>query len=273
MEAEKVRVYVLARELGVEAKDLVDLCKRFGIDIKNQLSSVDLEQAARIRGTVCNSPSLRSVQTAVGPHELTPPLLSQQSLVLPSHPLPGLTRQFTEAAPPSVISGTVAVGGPSVLASVPELPITSHRAANLPPRLRPQSHYEPKKNSGVEHLLSTGEEAGLEKLDRISLVAEIDTECAVFKIRQITERLCRKVISAKGRRTLDEMIVMIERQNLLGKKAVAYLRQIQNLGNQAAHNTDDLFEEEFTLGDVNNASEALACVLEAALKHKRLGSG
>jgi hypothetical protein len=71
---------------------------------------------------------------------------------------------------------------------------------------------------------------------------------------------------------LDNLIAEIERQNLLGKNAVSYLRLIQSLGNQATHNTDDLFEEEFTQSDVNRAADALAGVLDAALKHKRMGA-
>lgn len=41
---EKTRVYALARELNVESKDLLDLCRQAGIDVKNQLSSLDPEQ-------------------------------------------------------------------------------------------------------------------------------------------------------------------------------------------------------------------------------------
>src|SRR2546425_11521186 len=41
---DKVRVYVLARELNMESKDLLDLCQKANIDVKNQLSSLDPEQ-------------------------------------------------------------------------------------------------------------------------------------------------------------------------------------------------------------------------------------
>jgi translation initiation factor IF-2 len=41
---EKVRVYLLARELNMESKDLLDLCRQAGIDVKNQLSSLDPDQ-------------------------------------------------------------------------------------------------------------------------------------------------------------------------------------------------------------------------------------
>jgi translation initiation factor IF-2 len=44
LQREKVRIYSLARELNIESKDLLELCKQAGIDVKNQLSSLDPEQ-------------------------------------------------------------------------------------------------------------------------------------------------------------------------------------------------------------------------------------
>jgi translation initiation factor IF-2 len=44
LQREKVRVYALARELNMESKDLLDLCRQAGYDVKNQLSSLDPEQ-------------------------------------------------------------------------------------------------------------------------------------------------------------------------------------------------------------------------------------
>jgi translation initiation factor IF-2 len=44
LQKEKVRIYALARELNMESKDLLDLCRQAGFDVKNQLSSLDPEQ-------------------------------------------------------------------------------------------------------------------------------------------------------------------------------------------------------------------------------------
>ncbi len=44
MQKEKVRVYQLARELNVDTKILLDLCKQSGFDVKNQLSNLEPEQ-------------------------------------------------------------------------------------------------------------------------------------------------------------------------------------------------------------------------------------
>jgi translation initiation factor IF-2 len=41
---DKIRIYALARELNVETKDLIDLCRQAGFDVKNQLSSLDPDQ-------------------------------------------------------------------------------------------------------------------------------------------------------------------------------------------------------------------------------------
>ena len=41
---DKIRIYALARELNVETKDLIDLCRQAGLDVKNQLSSLDPHQ-------------------------------------------------------------------------------------------------------------------------------------------------------------------------------------------------------------------------------------
>lgn len=115
----------------------------------------------------------------------------------------------------------------------------------------------------------------LGKLECIPLLAEIDVEAAMFKVRQITERLCRKILRAAGVKekelsNLNAMIDAIASRKLLTPKAVHHLDSIRALGNGATHNTDDLFAEEFTLHDVNSASSSLASVLDAAIKTGKL---
>src|SRR5205085_11576521 len=44
LQKEKIRVYVLARELNVDTKVLLDMCKQAGYDVKNQLSNLEPEQ-------------------------------------------------------------------------------------------------------------------------------------------------------------------------------------------------------------------------------------
>jgi translation initiation factor IF-2 len=52
LQKDKVRIYQLARDLNVESKDLLDLCRQSGIDVKNQLSSLDPDQRDMIEGLV-----------------------------------------------------------------------------------------------------------------------------------------------------------------------------------------------------------------------------
>ena len=40
---EKVRIFALARELDMETKDLLVLCQQNGLDVKNQLSTIEPE--------------------------------------------------------------------------------------------------------------------------------------------------------------------------------------------------------------------------------------
>src|SRR5262245_10162748 len=48
LQKEKVRVFELARELDMESKDLMALCRQHGIELKNQLSTVGPEQRDQI---------------------------------------------------------------------------------------------------------------------------------------------------------------------------------------------------------------------------------
>jgi hypothetical protein len=130
----------------------------------------------------------------------------------------------------------------------------------------------PVRNPGIDQLLVVGARAGFQELELVPRLAEIDTASAVFKILQVTERLCRRVLARKDALELSALIAGIEERGLLGKKAVSYLRHLEDLGQQATHKTDDPREEEFTLLDVNNAAATLASVIEAALRAKRLGT-
>ncbi|MBY0528143.1 MAG: translation initiation factor IF-2 [Gemmataceae bacterium] len=49
---EKVRVYELARELNMQSKDLLDMCRQAGYDVKNQLSSLEPDQRVAIEAMV-----------------------------------------------------------------------------------------------------------------------------------------------------------------------------------------------------------------------------
>jgi translation initiation factor IF-2 len=52
LQREKVRVYALARELNIDSKDLLELCRQAGLDVRNQLSSLDPEQRDQVEQLV-----------------------------------------------------------------------------------------------------------------------------------------------------------------------------------------------------------------------------
>src|SRR5213593_834002 len=49
---EKVRVYILARELNIDTADLLRMCINAGFDVKNQLSNLDPDQQQKLEEMV-----------------------------------------------------------------------------------------------------------------------------------------------------------------------------------------------------------------------------
>lgn len=46
----RIRVFALARELGVESAEIVKRCQSAGLDVRSQMSLISAEKAAIIRG-------------------------------------------------------------------------------------------------------------------------------------------------------------------------------------------------------------------------------
>ncbi|MGF1582656.1 MAG: translation initiation factor IF-2 [Gemmataceae bacterium] len=72
MTKEKVRVYALARELNMDSKDLLELCRANGLDLKNQLSSVDPDQRDMIEDLVKKGSSAPTPAKSVAPAPSAP---------------------------------------------------------------------------------------------------------------------------------------------------------------------------------------------------------
>ena len=70
MQKEKVRIFALARELDMESKDLLAVCRQHGIDVKNQLSTIEPELSDRIKQLVQGG----GVATAAPPKAALPPV-------------------------------------------------------------------------------------------------------------------------------------------------------------------------------------------------------
>jgi hypothetical protein len=174
----------------------------------------------------------------------------------------------TVATPQPTASATLPLAGEQrslTVFSAPPVVSIPRNGGETKVVLKPHAHYSPARNPGIERLLDVGEKAGFEELEKIACVAEIDTECAMFKIRKLTERLCCVLLKPAAVDNLNDAITEIGKQKLLGKKVVAYLDQIRKVANLAVHGSDDLFDSKFSMSDVNIAADALACVIDEAI--------
>jgi len=140
LQKDKVRIYILARELNMESKDLLDMCKDHGIDVKNQLSSVEPEVKDQIvamlkRGSAATAkPSstapIPTVTGKVPPLPPKPPVLST-----PGHRPPPAREPEPQAAKITSPAGPASVA--ETVAHPPETPKTNVTAATLSPPAKP----------------------------------------------------------------------------------------------------------------------------------------
>lgn len=85
MQKEKVRIYALARELDIESKDLLEMCRQAGYDVKNQLSSLDPDQRDAVELMV-----KKGAQSGGGVAVAAPP---KATTAAPAGPVPNLAPQ------------------------------------------------------------------------------------------------------------------------------------------------------------------------------------
>ncbi len=158
MQTEKIRVYVLARELNVDTKILLDMCKQAGYDVKNQLSSLEPEHrdaivallkagSAKPAGAAAPAkpvlptplPDQRNVRNLDSPRAARPALPAEE-------PAPEPVVAEPEAAEPEVaapdadipIAATIAATAPRP-ASMPKVPTSRMLNLNRPAQARPAS--------------------------------------------------------------------------------------------------------------------------------------
>jgi len=148
-----MRVYALAKQLDVESKILLDYCKELGFDIKNQLSSLDPEQADAViervkRGSKVAAPA----PAAPASPAVLPTNISTKVQTLPSRktaapkagesappapdaeaPLPPPAAAVPAPAPAPVVPAPAAASAPPVIAAAPPKPA----AAPVVPPARP----------------------------------------------------------------------------------------------------------------------------------------
>ena len=126
MQNEKVRIFALARELGMESKDLVALCKQHGIDVKSQLSTIEPE----VRDQVMQMVQKHGSGAAQPVHRpaTTPSLQEKRVRVLDVTPKtpPELRRPPQRPATPADTTGSTSV--PSAASPVAGLPVPTEKS-------------------------------------------------------------------------------------------------------------------------------------------------
>ena len=105
---EKVRVYILARELDIDTGELLRLCKQAGYDVKNQLSSLEPDQRDKLEELVKKASKPSAAPTAAKP---------VTKVVLPDEkPVPNLvvrpTKREVEAPRPQPVAEVEEVAAP-----------------------------------------------------------------------------------------------------------------------------------------------------------------
>ncbi|MGH7222534.1 MAG: translation initiation factor IF-2 [Gemmataceae bacterium] len=131
---EKVRIFALARELGMESKDLVALCRQNGIDVKSQLSTIEPE----VRDQIVQLVEQQGSGSASAPHRPSGPLspVDRKIPVLETKPRPApeLGRAPHKPAPPAE-----AIGKPTVPPVSPSPTGTPVLSVLTPPAATPKS--------------------------------------------------------------------------------------------------------------------------------------
>jgi translation initiation factor IF-2 len=134
---EKVRIFALARELGMESKDLLTICRQLGIDAKNQLSTIEPEQREQIvqslqrRGSAPVQPQATQAKAPV-----TTAVLDTRVRTLDSRRPPQAPRTAPSAAPQPVqaeVQAPPPPAPPEVKPSAPAAKAAEPPPAPLPP--------------------------------------------------------------------------------------------------------------------------------------------
>ncbi|HTZ09586.1 MAG TPA: translation initiation factor IF-2 N-terminal domain-containing protein, partial [Acidimicrobiales bacterium] len=128
----KIRVYELARELGLENKEALDLCVALGIGVKSHSSSIEDAQADRVRRKADAEGLRRAVQPEAAPEPKAPrppsPPPERESAGPPAAPAPRPATPPPGQAP----APTPAPGPESPIPPRPRL-VTSRPASEVSP--------------------------------------------------------------------------------------------------------------------------------------------
>src|SRR5262245_22052441 len=110
-----MRLYSLAKQLDVESKVLLDICKELGYDIKNQLSSLDPEQIEAVTKRL-----KQGSKSAPAPATHTPPVLPRD-ISTKVQTLPKKPTRVTAPEPPAPVTHPTSAPTPRA----PEPPVVA----------------------------------------------------------------------------------------------------------------------------------------------------
>ena len=120
---DKIRIYVLAKELDVDCKDLIALCHRLAFDIKNQLSSLEPVQRDQVE-TIISKGGLNTagIATAGSPTPSVPTTPAAPTVIAPTKP-PTIAKPAAAKKEPATAKTPKVPTEPSPIAAVPVAPV------------------------------------------------------------------------------------------------------------------------------------------------------
>src|SRR6476469_7584368 len=111
--APRVRVYEMAKDLGLAARDLVGKIRALGIDVANHMSHIEAADVDRIRRALD-----RERQESLVEERLTDTVIRRRSKSAP--PLPPRTAPAAVPAAPAPVAAAPSAAAPVVRARAPE---------------------------------------------------------------------------------------------------------------------------------------------------------
>ncbi|MCY2941624.1 MAG: translation initiation factor IF-2 N-terminal domain-containing protein, partial [Planctomycetota bacterium] len=120
---DKIRIYVLAKELDVDCKDLIALCHRLGFDIKNQLSSLEPVQRDQVE-TIISKGGLNTagIATAGSPTPSVPTTTAAPTVIAPTKP-PTIAKPAAVKKEPATVKTPKVPAEPKPITPEPVAPV------------------------------------------------------------------------------------------------------------------------------------------------------
>jgi len=145
----KVRIFELAKELGISSKELISLFERLGLEAKNQLSVVEPPIAELVRGVLLGGKAKAAKAPAAAGAKAAPaaekpaakPRKAAAAKPVAEEPVPSLKPvtggRKSKTAAPEAVPAEIAAEAPDAGPAEPEAPAAPARPSSPAPRLAP----------------------------------------------------------------------------------------------------------------------------------------